>query len=164
MKPSISHFPSSPFPFPSSLFSPQPILFRSSSSTFSLPHSISHFLYPTYPSSQLCAAMSFNCPDVSRFTRDVKAKRKTAISFEPDPDISMIAAHWSSKNIYSLYKGWFVNLSVTLSCVDLSNNYLQELPDELFNSLCVLEELDVSNNKLICLPDLNFAECHTRYG
>ncbi|KXJ22658.1 leucine-rich repeat serine/threonine-protein kinase 1 [Exaiptasia diaphana] len=95
------------------------------------------------------------------FTRDVKSKRKTMLSFEPDPSISMIEAHWASKNIHSLYKGWFVNLSVVLTRIDVSNNYLQELPDELFTSLCVLEELDVSNNKLLCLPDINFGDCPT---
>lgn len=75
----------------------------------------------------------------------------------------MIEAHWASKNIHSLYKGWFVNMSVVLTRIDLSNNYLQELPDELFTSLCVLEELDVSNNNLLCLPDINFGDCPTRY-
>ena len=96
------------------------------------------------------------------YTKDAKAKRKTALSFESDPDINMYAACWASKNIYSLHKGWFVNLSARLVSIDLAHNDLEELPEELFNILPVLEELDVSHNKLIFLPEINHTNSFTR--
>jgi Leucine-rich repeat (LRR) protein len=76
----------------------------------------------------------------------------------------MYAACWASMNICSLHKGWFVNLSARLVTIDLAKNNLEELPEELFNILPVLEELDVSNNKLIFLPEINHLDSFTRYS
>lgn len=98
-----------------------------------------------------------------RYTKDAKVKRKTALSFESDPDINMFAACWANKSICSLHKGWFVNLSARLVSIDLAHNNLEELPEELFNILPVLEELDVSHNKLIFLPEINPTDSFTRY-
>ena len=73
----------------------------------------------------------------------------------------MFSAAWNRKNLYALHKAWFVNLSARLVSVDLSENNLEELPDELFNILPALEVLDVSKNKLEYLPEV--ISSYTRY-
>ena len=83
------------------------------------------------------------------------------MSFEVDPSVTMFSAAWSRKNLYALHKAWFVNLSARLVSVDLSENNIEELPDELFNILPALEVLDVSKNKLEYLPEV--ISSYTRY-
>lgn len=73
----------------------------------------------------------------------------------------MFSAAWNRKNLFALHKAWFVNLSARLVRVDLSSNYLEELPEELLNTLPLLEVLDVSNNKLQYLPEVT--STFTRY-
>jgi len=73
----------------------------------------------------------------------------------------MFSAAWGRKNLHALHKAWFVNLSARLVSVDLSENNLEELPDELFNILPALEVLDVSKNRLEYLPEV--ISSYTRY-
>ena len=73
----------------------------------------------------------------------------------------MFSAVWSRKNLRALHKAWFVNLSARLVSVDLSENNIEELPDELFNILPALEVLDVSKNRLEYLPEV--ISSYTRY-
>lgn len=73
----------------------------------------------------------------------------------------MFSAAWGKKNLYALHKAWFINLSARLVSVDLSENNIEELPDELFNILPALEVLDVSRNKLEYLPEV--ASTYSRY-
>ena len=73
----------------------------------------------------------------------------------------MFSATWNKKNLFALHKAWFVNLSARLVSVDLSENHIEELPDELFNTLPLLEILDVSKNKLQYLPEVT--STFTRY-
>ena len=54
-----------------------------------------------------------------------------------------------------------MNLSARLVSIDLSENNIEELPDELFNILPALEVLDVSKNRLECLPEV--ISSYTRY-
>ncbi|XP_078364681.1 leucine-rich repeat serine/threonine-protein kinase 1-like isoform X2 [Oculina patagonica] len=89
-----------------------------------------------------------------RYTKETRNKRKTTLSFEVDPTVTMFSAAWDRKNLYALHKAWFVNLSARLVSIELSENHLEELPDELFNILPALEVLDVSKNKLEYLPEV----------
>ena len=73
----------------------------------------------------------------------------------------MFSATWNKKNLFAVHKAWFVNLSARLVSVYLSDNHIEELPDELFNTLPVLEVLDVSKNRLKYLPDVS--STFTRY-
>ena len=73
----------------------------------------------------------------------------------------MFSATWNKKNLFTVHKAWFVNLSARLVSVYLSDNHIEELPDELFNTLPVLEVLDVSKNRLKYLPDVS--STFTRY-
>ena len=73
----------------------------------------------------------------------------------------MFSATWNKKNLFAVHKAWFVNLSARLVSVYLSDNHIEELPDELFNTLPVLEVLDVSKNRLQYLPDVS--STFTRY-
>lgn len=97
-----------------------------------------------------------------RYTKEVQTKRKIAFSYEVDPSVTMFSATWYRKNLFALHKAWFVNLSARLVSVDLSDNHIEELPDELFNTLPLLEVLDVSKNKLQYLPEV--ASEFTRYS
>lgn len=89
-----------------------------------------------------------------RYTKETRNKRKTALSFKVDPSVTMFSAAWSKKNLYAIHKAWFVNLSARLVSIDLSDNCIKELPEELFNILPALEELDVSKNQLEYLPEV----------
>ncbi|XP_067017125.1 leucine-rich repeat serine/threonine-protein kinase 1-like isoform X3 [Acropora muricata] len=89
-----------------------------------------------------------------RYTKETQSKRKVHFSYEADPSVTMFSAAWNKKNLFALHKAWFVNLSARLVRVDLSGNYLEELPEELLNTLPFLEVLDVSNNKLQYLPEV----------
>ena len=105
------------------------------------------------------ASLSFH--SFCRYTKETRNKRKTTLSFEVDPSVTMFSAMWDRKNLSALHKAWFVNLSARLVSVELSDNHLVELPDELFNILPALEVLDVSRNKLEYLPEV--LSSYTRY-
>ena len=96
-----------------------------------------------------------------RYTQEAHTKRKISFSYEVDPSVTMFSATWYKKNLFAVHKAWFVNLSARLVSVDLSDNHIEELPDELFNTLPLLEVLDVSKNKLQYLPEV--ASDFTRY-
>ena len=108
--------------------------------------------------------LKHNCliiPFFGRYTKETQSKRKVHFSYEADPSVTMFSAAWNKKNLFALHKAWFVNLSARLVRVDLSGNYLEELPEELLNTLPFLEVLDVSNNKLQYLPEVT--STFTRY-
>ena len=88
-----------------------------------------------------------------RSTQETRNK-KTSVSFEVDPSVTLFAAAWSKMNLCALHKAWIINLSAQLVSIDLSGNQIQELPEELLNVLPVLEFLDVSNNQLVSLPEI----------
>ncbi|XP_048583428.1 leucine-rich repeat serine/threonine-protein kinase 1 isoform X2 [Nematostella vectensis] len=90
-----------------------------------------------------------------RYTKDANVKRKTTFSFEHDPNVNRFSVNWGHKNLHALHKAWFVDYSLNLVRIDLANNSLHELPEELLNTLPLLEELDVSNNNLVSLPEIS---------
>ena len=96
-----------------------------------------------------------------RYTKESQNKSRSSLSYEVDPSITMFSATWNKKNLFAVHKAWFVNLSARLVSVYLSDNHIEELPDELFNTLPVLEVLDVSKNRLQYLPDVS--STFTRY-
>lgn len=104
------------------------------------------------------AAMLF----VGRYTRESQNNRRASLSYEVDPSVTMFSATWSRKNLFAVHKAWFVNLSAQLVSVDLSENHIEELPDELLNTLPLLEVLNVSKNKLQNLPEVT--STFTRYN
>ncbi|XP_068741133.1 leucine-rich repeat serine/threonine-protein kinase 1-like isoform X3 [Montipora capricornis] len=89
-----------------------------------------------------------------RYTKETQSKKKAPFTYEADPSVTTFSAAWNQKNLFSLHKAWFVNLSARLVSVDLSDNHIEELPEELFNTLPLLEVLDVSKNKLLYLPEV----------
>ena len=96
-----------------------------------------------------------------RYTKETQSKKKAPFTYEADPSVTTFSAAWNQKNLFSLHKAWFVNLSARLVSVDLSDNHIEELPEELFNTLPLLEVLDVSKNKLLYLPEVT--STFTRY-
>ena len=96
-----------------------------------------------------------------RYSKESQNKSRSSLSYEVDPSITMFSATWNKKNLFAVHKAWFVNLSARLVSVYLSDNHIEELPDELFNTLPVLEVLDVSKNRLKYLPDVS--STFTRY-
>lgn len=108
--------------------------------------------------------LKHNCliiPFFGRYTKETQSKRRVHFSYEADPSVTMFSATWNRKNLFALHKAWFVNLSARLVRVDLSGNHIEELPEELLNTLPLLEVLDVSNNKLQYLPEVT--STFTRY-
>ena len=103
----------------------------------------------------------FLCWFLYRYSKESQNKSRSSLSYEVDPSITMFSATWNKKNLFAVHKAWFVNLSARLVSVYLSDNHIEELPDELFNTLPVLEVLDVSKNRLKYLPDVS--NTFTRY-
>ena len=70
------------------------------------------------------------------------------------PPEEPMAAYWDDMKLHAIHPYWLTVNSSNLHLLDLHGNKLTDLPADFFSYLPVLEDLDLSCNRLQTLPSI----------